>query len=307
MSNQPGNPSHRVRHLRLQAGQRAFVVGDIHGAFRLVDEALALVDFRPEHDLLLSVGDLIDRGAESAAVLEFLQRPYVHAVIGNHEDILLRAHAEEQPDRRLLALMLQNYGAEWWLRTVPYVQQRILEVLRTLPTVIELTTPTGRVGIVHADIPTGMSWQIFAMAIERSHPRTLAIALESRSRLRQGLVDRVPGIDRVYVGHTIQQRARALGNIGCIDTGAIFRTQGLHSNYHLTLVDALAPLACLDAEPLIDNGRIRVYGAPLERRLAMPGYPAQAPAGPWQPAPGRSGLPPDGIPVLTSPLTAWPE
>lgn len=260
MSNQADIPSSRIRRLQLQPGQRAFVVGDIHGTFGLVDEALDLVEFRPERDLLLSVGDLIDRGAESAGVAEFLQRPYVHAIIGNHEEILLRAHATAQPDLKLLTLMIESYGGEWWLRITRDAQQRVLQALRALPTLIELATPTGLVGIVHADIPPGMNWQTFAMAIERGHPRTLATALQSRTRPSQGLTQHVPLIDRLYAGHTVHKRPRVLGNIGFIDTGAVFHAPPGNSDYHLTLVDALSPLQCLEAPPLIDRGRVRVYG-----------------------------------------------
>lgn len=45
---------------------RDFVVGDIHGAFDKVEAAMAKVGFDVERDRLLSVGDLVDRGAESA-------------------------------------------------------------------------------------------------------------------------------------------------------------------------------------------------------------------------------------------------
>ena len=81
-------------------GHRAYVVGDVHGRLDLLDRMLALV----EHDLderparratLIFVGDLIDRGAHSAQVVERL-RTYRHPriatsfILGNHEEVLLR-------------------------------------------------------------------------------------------------------------------------------------------------------------------------------------------------------------------------
>jgi serine/threonine protein phosphatase 1 len=81
-------------------GWRAYAVGDIHGRLDLLDELLDKI-----HDdiarraarkvLLVFVGDLIDRGPNSAQVVERL-RTYRHAgvrpmfLLGNHEEVLLR-------------------------------------------------------------------------------------------------------------------------------------------------------------------------------------------------------------------------
>ena len=81
-------------------GYRAYVVGDIHGRLDLLDELLekvhAEMKSRPARKVLLVfVGDLIDRGPESAQVIERL-RTYRHErvetmfLLGNHEEVLLR-------------------------------------------------------------------------------------------------------------------------------------------------------------------------------------------------------------------------
>lgn len=81
-------------------GQRAYVVGDIHGRLDLLDELLekirADLEQRPaDKAVLVFVGDLIDRGPSSAQVVERL-RTYRHAgvrpvfILGNHEEVLLR-------------------------------------------------------------------------------------------------------------------------------------------------------------------------------------------------------------------------
>lgn len=81
-------------------GQRAYVVGDVHGMDGLLDDLLAQI----ERDLgerpigkavLVFVGDLIDRGPGSAAVLERLRTLNVPGLktvflLGNHEEVLLR-------------------------------------------------------------------------------------------------------------------------------------------------------------------------------------------------------------------------
>lgn len=81
-------------------GQRAYVVGDVHGMDALLDDLLAQIERdlaeRPVRKaLLVFVGDLIDRGPGSAQVIERL-RTYRHGglrtvfLLGNHEEVLLR-------------------------------------------------------------------------------------------------------------------------------------------------------------------------------------------------------------------------
>jgi serine/threonine protein phosphatase 1 len=81
-------------------GWRAYVVGDVHGRLDLLDQLLGKIhdelDRRPARKtLLVFVGDLIDRGPESAQVVERLRtyrRRGVKPVflLGNHEEVLLR-------------------------------------------------------------------------------------------------------------------------------------------------------------------------------------------------------------------------
>lgn len=81
-------------------GHRAYVVGDVHGRLDLLEALLEMIEADLAHRLtrkasLIFVGDLIDRGAHSAQVVERL-RTYRHPVIrtffilGNHEEVLLR-------------------------------------------------------------------------------------------------------------------------------------------------------------------------------------------------------------------------
>lgn len=82
------------------AGYRAYVVGDIHGRFDLLEELLAKIHAELQHrpatkTLLVFVGDLIDRGPSSAQVVERLRtyrRDRIRPVflLGNHEEVLLR-------------------------------------------------------------------------------------------------------------------------------------------------------------------------------------------------------------------------
>ena len=86
-------------------GQRAYVVGDIHGRLDLLDRLLDeihrdIASRPPAKTLLVSLGDLIDRGPRSSDVVERL-RTYRHDgvrtvfLLGNHEEVLLRVLAGE--------------------------------------------------------------------------------------------------------------------------------------------------------------------------------------------------------------------
>ncbi len=87
-----------------------FVVGDIHGAFDLVLRAMDKARFDPAVDRLLSVGDLIDRGDGSHRCARFLAQPYVHAVRGNHEDMLLDLYKDGEPVPAVLMFAARSNG-----------------------------------------------------------------------------------------------------------------------------------------------------------------------------------------------------
>ncbi len=81
-------------------GHRAYAVGDVHGRLDLLKSVLALIedDVRGRRSMPTSIvflGDLIDRGPESAGVVELLSTyrpPFAKTVflMGNHEEVMLR-------------------------------------------------------------------------------------------------------------------------------------------------------------------------------------------------------------------------
>ena len=81
-------------------GYRVYAVGDVHGRLDLLDDALsrieADIDSRARaQNIIVFLGDLIDRGPSSAQVIERVRtyrRPAVRTVFlsGNHEEVLLR-------------------------------------------------------------------------------------------------------------------------------------------------------------------------------------------------------------------------
>lgn len=67
------------------------VIGDIAGRF---DELMELLGKMPAADIVLAVGDLVDRGSQSKQVIDWFMGDPVgrNAVHANHENMLLDAH-----------------------------------------------------------------------------------------------------------------------------------------------------------------------------------------------------------------------
>lgn len=106
----------------LPPGLRIYAVGDVHGCADrlglLHDQIAADARARPaEHVVLIHLGDYVDRGEDSAGVLERLLAPCpvpgaeVVNLLGNHEVMMLDACDPRAPDGAL-DFWLENGGAE---------------------------------------------------------------------------------------------------------------------------------------------------------------------------------------------------
>ena len=82
------------RYFRRNQRGRDFVVSDLHGRLDRLDYRLEQQGFDPERDRLFAVGDLVDRGDNSAALVERLEERWFFSVLGNHELMLLDALAD---------------------------------------------------------------------------------------------------------------------------------------------------------------------------------------------------------------------
>jgi len=76
------NPSPLIRRFARNPLGRDLAVGDIHGYFSQLEQALDQAGFDPVRDRLFSVGDLTDRGPDCPQALEWLARPWFHPVCG---------------------------------------------------------------------------------------------------------------------------------------------------------------------------------------------------------------------------------
>ncbi|WPN25395.1 metallophosphoesterase [Pseudomonas marginalis] len=161
--------SQKVLRLPRNEVGRDFVIGDIH--FKSIDlyKGLMKLGFDKTIDRVIGVGDLIDRGPGVLDGLKLLGEPWFFSVQGNHEQMLINAY-RENPSARYVA-----HGAGWWSTIADESKEMIIGKLESLPTVIEIESPRGLVGVVHADVPAGMSWVEFTRDI--SIPTVEEIAL----------------------------------------------------------------------------------------------------------------------------------
>ena len=75
--------------------KRVIAIGDIHGQFEKLTDLWEKIGFDEDNDLLVFLGDYIDRGPRSLDCLRFIKLLTSHkkniiALRGNHEDFLLK-------------------------------------------------------------------------------------------------------------------------------------------------------------------------------------------------------------------------
>ncbi|MCS1270882.1 DUF551 domain-containing protein [Escherichia coli] len=98
-----------------------WVVGDLHGCYTRLMSELHRVDFDPAQDLLISVGDLIDRGTENVECLERLQ----NALSGNYPatpDSWISC-SERMPDTKTAVLVAVEFDrkGDWRMKWATYI------------------------------------------------------------------------------------------------------------------------------------------------------------------------------------------
>ncbi|HAW1184650.1 TPA: serine/threonine-protein phosphatase [Escherichia coli] len=176
---------HQWRHIWLS--------GDIHGCLEQLRRKLWHCGFDPWRDLLISVGDVIDRGPQSLRCLQLLEQHWVRAVRGNHEQMAMDALADNQQKQAKTAL----------------------EKCQHLPFILEVHSRTGKHVIAHADYPDDVyEWQ---------KDVDLHQVLWSRSRLGERQKGQgITGADHFWFGHTPLRHRVDIGNLHYIDTGAVF-------------------------------------------------------------------------------------
>lgn len=95
----------------LPPGERVYAVGDIHGRADLFEQLIRIIQEddgsrRSAHTTIILLGDLVDRGPDSAGVVRraraLAQRRDVEILMGNHEEMFLDARENTEVMRGFL-------------------------------------------------------------------------------------------------------------------------------------------------------------------------------------------------------------
>ena len=210
-------------------GWRAYVIGDVHGRLDLLDRLLYEIERDheargPAKGLLVLLGDLIDRGPQSAVVIERVRNAplpgfRVVALAGNHEEVLLailngngerlaswltfggaEALASYGLDPDEIGRLAPDQAVERIRAAVPETHRRFLESLAD-------SFRFGDYLFVHAGIRPGVPIE--------------AQTLQDLRWIREPFLSdsRDHGVTVVH-GHTMTERVVAHGSRIGVDTGA---------------------------------------------------------------------------------------
>src|SRR5205085_10964531 len=90
--------------------QRIIAIGDVHGCFTALETLLAVLELR-EDDLLVALGDYVDRGPDTRRVLDRLVELFDAGKLiplrGNHELMMMRARDSVAEEK-----FWRNYGGD---------------------------------------------------------------------------------------------------------------------------------------------------------------------------------------------------
>ena len=111
----------------IPSGERVYAIGDVHGCDELLGQLLARIDEDdarrgPARTTIVFLGDLVDRGPSSAAVIERLRllsaaRPDTRFLLGNHEEVFLESLRGEPKALRMFCRIggretIMSYGVD---------------------------------------------------------------------------------------------------------------------------------------------------------------------------------------------------
>ena len=199
---------------------KLWAVGDIHGCYNLLMTRLKEIGFDFENDLLVAVGDLVDRGTQNIQCIELLSKPWFTSVRGNHEDLCIGGLHNESYKRCHVA-----NGGEWFYVLDGQAMYNIAKTFAELPVVLEINHNGKKFGFVHGHIEQN-NWDEFKETFTQEptafrDPSELAMWGRERLDEEKKQYTHVTGVDAVIMGHTVTQKPCKRDNCYWIDTGAV--------------------------------------------------------------------------------------
>jgi serine/threonine protein phosphatase 1 len=215
---------------RVPEGQRVYAIGDIHGRNDLLIELLAKIDAdnaeRGGADTqLIFLGDLVDRGADSAGVIETAMAcrasgGKVRFLMGNHEEVFVQACRKRDPKT---ARFFIRIGGEATILSYPITRAEYMGLdMEQLCARLETLVPEEHLAFIESfeDQITIGDYAFVHAGIRPDVP--LCDQKPSDLRwIREEFVDQRGDLEKVIVyGHTIYEDVEERGSRIGIDTGA---------------------------------------------------------------------------------------
>jgi predicted phosphodiesterase len=201
----------RIQSLPASSG-RTYIIGDIHGCAEELEQLLDTIQPAPE-DSILAVGDLINRGPDSARVLQLARLHGITPVIGNHEARFIAA-SRGKPRK-----YLRNGDA----RSFQQLDEVDFAWIRRWPHVIECANLNAL--IVHGGFAPFLEWQKNAPeVVTRIQVLTRKLVPAKRSEAPTGRpwADLWEGPQHVYYGHTPRAQVLLHPFATGLDTGCVY-------------------------------------------------------------------------------------
>ncbi len=209
------------------AGQRVYAIGDIHGRRDLFEELVALIEADDAargtaQTTIVLLGDLVDRGPDSASVLEaamaLRNRKPLRVIAGNHEEMLLLAFEKREVLRAFITYGGRETLLSYGLDRDAYNEATLDELQEMLPALIpehhlafmramENQVRIGDYLFVHAGIRPGVDLELQRLS-------------DLRWIRSEFLEDKRDHGVMVIHGHTITEAVDERANRIGIDTGA---------------------------------------------------------------------------------------
>ena len=213
-----------VLRIELNDDQRCLVAGDVHGCFATLEQGLEEARYDPDNDVLLGVGDLVDRGPDSLRALPVLEQGQLLAIRGNHDDVLRQALCSGL-DNGAHELIGGWWTSPWWKDIARDQWARWHRALDELALAAEIRSAGQLVAVVHGWV-SEHDWDATRTGIEAGDEATIVRALwgsawQGQAEIGIGAVpDRpVSGAGHLIVGHHAVPDAHRRHNVWSIDTG----------------------------------------------------------------------------------------
>jgi serine/threonine protein phosphatase 1 len=193
--------------------ERILIIGDVHGCLGMLQRLMEKIEWRPDKDRLIFLGDYIDRGEDSRGVIEYVlgiskTAEGVDCLMGNHERILLDFIEGRDVSTFFLnggTSTLKSYRACHQGFENALIPDAHIEFLRTLKPWIELDDYY----VVHAGLRPGVE-------LEKQSSEDLLWIRDSF------IFSTYPFKKKIIFGHTPFSRPLVMENKIGLDTGAVY-------------------------------------------------------------------------------------